>query len=199
MAEGTAGAEAGRQLRADAQRNRARLISTATKVFAAEGTDVALEEIARQAGVGIGTLYRHFPTREALIEAVYRNEVEVLRDSADTLLAQLPPEEALAEWMQRFVAYVATKRGLVAALKGMLDVDASLFDDSRKQLIEAAGRLLDAGAKTGVVRGDVDAADLVRAMGGICMAADQGRSVDQSRSIVGLLLDGLRFGARTPG
>lgn len=192
----TSGATAsGRAPRADALRNRARLIEAAAAAFAEQGDAASLEDVARRAGVGIGTLYRHFPTRDALIEAVYRNEVEVLCASADQLLATRPPDEALAEWMQRFVGYVAAKRGMASALKAMLGADATLFDDCRARLNAAAERLLRRAAEAGLVRGDVEAADLLRAMGGICLAADPASQTDQSRPLVALLLDGLRFGA----
>src|SRR4051812_48267673 len=107
----------GRAQRCDAVRNRERLIEVASETFAAKGVESSLEEIARTACVGIGTLYRHFPTRDALVEAVYRHNVEQLCAGADELQATLPPGDALAEWMQRFVAYVASKKGLATYLK----------------------------------------------------------------------------------
>lgn len=185
----------GRAPRADAQRNRGRLVEAAREGFSKHGTEASLEDIARQAGVGIGTLYRHFPTRDALIEAVYRREVEVLHGAAGELLATRPPDEALAEWMQRFVGYVATKRGLASALKSMMDANATLFEDCRQQLLEAAGKLLGAAAAAQLVRSDVAPGDLLRAMSGICLATDQAQWVDHSRPLVALLLDGLRYGA----
>lgn len=187
-----------RTVRSDALRNRARLVDAATAAFAANGVETSLEEIARTAGVGIGTLYRHFPTRDSLVEAVYRNEVENLCARADELLDELAPLDALAEWMQRFVGYVATKRGMASALKSMMRADATLFDDGRRQMTEAAARLLAAGVASGDVRSDVAAPDLIRAMGGICLATDQPDWPDQARRLVALLLDGLRYGAREP-
>ncbi len=189
------GAEAARPPRADALRNRARLIEAATAAFAEHGADTSLEDVAQRAGVGIGTLYRHFPSRDALVEAVYRSAVESLCDAADDLLATETPETALGEWMQRFVGYVAAKRGMTTALRALLDANASLFDDCRVRLRDAAGRLLEAAARSGHIRGDVDPGDLLRAMGGICLAADASRQVEQSRPLVDLLLDGLRYGA----
>lgn len=185
----------GRAPRSDAVRNRARLVEAAAMAFAERGEATSLEEVAQRAGVGIGTLYRHFSTREALVEAIYRSAVESLCDAADELLATLPPDQALAEWMDRFVAYVATKRGMLTALRALLDVDATLFEVSRARLESAAARMLASAAASGSIRGDVDAGDLLRAMGGICMAADASHRTDQSRPLVGLLLDGLRFGA----
>ncbi len=187
--------EAVRSPRSDAMRNRARLVAAAGEAFAERGVDASLEDVARRAGVGIGTLYRHFPTRDALVEAAYRREVEVLCTSADELLAALPPEEALAQWMQRFVGYVATKRGMATALKSMMAADSALFDDCRAQMNDSAARLLEAAAEAGGVRADVDARDLLRAMGGICLATDEADWPDQSRRLVALLLDGLRYGA----
>ena len=184
-----------RSPRSDAMRNRARLVAAAAEAFAEHGVDASLEDVARRAGVGIGTLYRHFPTRDALVEAAYRREVEVLCTSADELLATLPPEEALAQWMQRFVGYVATKRGMSTALKSMMAADSALFDDCRAQMNDSAARLLAAAAEAGGVRADVDAKDLLRAMGGICLATDEADWPDQSRRLVALLLDGLRYGA----
>lgn len=187
--------EATRAPRADAVRNRSRLVDAAAEAFAEHGVDASLEDVARRAGVGIGTLYRHFPTRDALVEAVYRREVETLCAAADALLETMPPDQALAEWMQRFVGYVATKRGMASALKSIMAAGSTVFEESREQMNDAAGRLLAAAALAGGVRSDVDARDLLRAMGGICLATDQAGWTDQSRRIVALLLDGLRYGA----
>ena len=183
-----------RPLRADAVRNRELLITTAAAAFSAHGAEVPLEDIARQAGVGIGTLYRHFPTRESLIEAVYRHEVDVLCQRADELLDTLPPDQALEQWMQLFVRHVATKRGMLSVLKPMLSSNPNFFADTKGRAQAAATNLLQAGVAAGTVRGDVDGADLLRAVGGICMSTDQDRS-DASDRLVGLLFDGLRHGA----
>jgi AcrR family transcriptional regulator len=124
-------------------------VQAAAQAFAEHGVEASLEDVARRADVGIGTLYRHFPTRDSLVLAAYRHEVDVLCESADELLASLPPDEALAAWMQRFVGYVATKRGMASALKTMMGTDAALFDDCRRQMNDAATRLLDAASATG--------------------------------------------------
>lgn len=174
-------------------------MQAAAQAFAEHGVEASLEDVARRADVGIGTLYRHFPTRDSLVLAAYRHEVDVLCESADELLASLPPDEALAAWMQRFVGYVATKRGMASALKTMMGTDAALFDDCRRQMNDAATRLLDAASATGGVRSDVSAADLLRAMGGICLATDGTDWPDQARPLVGLLVDGLRYGAPAAG
>jgi AcrR family transcriptional regulator len=193
--------EQARAPRVDAQRNRVRLMEAATAAFSERGEATVLEDVARRAGVGIGTLYRHFPTRDALVEAVYRHEVETLCAAADEFLATLPPDEALAAWMQRFVSHVAAKRGMSSALKAMVGTDATLFDDTRNQMYAAAKRLLDAGAAAEVIRDDIDPVDLVRAMSGMCLATatDQANWTAQARPIVGLLLDGLRYGATGRG
>ncbi len=189
------GASAGRALRADAARNRAVLLAAASAAFSERGPEVPLEDIARQAGVGIGTLYRHFPTREALVEAVFRHEVGVLVQSADELLASLPPDQALKQWMQLFVRHVATKRGMLAVLKPIL-VDNPRFSGETKGLVTAAAsKILAAGVAAGSVRPDVDGADLLRAVTGICMSTDESSQEVASR-LVGLLFDGLR---RSPG
>jgi AcrR family transcriptional regulator len=175
-------------------RNRELLITTAAAAFAAHGAEVPLEDIARQAGVGIGTLYRHFPTRDSLVEAVYRHEVDVLVERADQLLDTLPPDRALEEWLQLFVRHVATKRGMLSVLKPMLSGNATFFAQTKGRATAAATKLLQAGVAAGTIRADIDGGDLLRAVGGICMSTDQERS-DASDRLVGLLFDGLRHGA----
>jgi AcrR family transcriptional regulator len=184
----------GRLLRADAVRNRELLITTAAAAFSAHGAEVPLEDIAREAGVGIGTLYRHFPTRDSLVEAVYRHEVDILVERADRLLDTLPPDQALEEWMQLFVRHVATKRGMLSVLKPMLSSNASFFTETKGRATAAATKLLEAGVAAGTVRADVDGGDLLRAVSGICMSTDQERS-DTSERLVRLLFDGLRHEA----
>jgi AcrR family transcriptional regulator len=200
MASDVAVAETGaiepadRRPRADAVRNRDLLLTAAAAAFAARGAEVSLEDIARSAGVGIGTLYRHFPTRESLVEAVYRHEIDVLCARADELLEILPPDRALAEWMQLFVQHVATKRGMLSLLKPLLSTNPNFSDQTRGRATAAATKLLEAGVAAGTVRADVDGGDLLRAVGGICMSTDQERS-EASERLVGLLFDGLRHGA----
>jgi AcrR family transcriptional regulator len=192
--EPAATASTERRPRADAVRNRDLLLTAAAEVFAARGADVPLEDIARAAGVGIGTLYRHFPTRDALVEAVYRHEIDVLCDRADELLESLPPDQALAEWMQLFVRHVATKKGMLSVLKPMMSSNAAFAEQTRGRASGAATKLLEAGTAAGTVRDDVNGEDLVRAVSGICMSTDQERS-EASVRLVGLLVDGLRHGA----
>ena len=200
---------AGRPLRADAQRNRQALLIAAAAAFGENGVETSLEDIAQRAHVGIGTLYRNFPTRETLIEAVYRNEVELLCDGVVELQAQLPADQALAEWMQRFVAHVARKRGMAAALKAAAAANdqsadgkpstvggkPELFVYAHERMRVAMTTLLDAGVAAGTVRADVDPMDLIRAMSGICLAIDQPGWLDQARRLVTLLMDGMRYGA----
>jgi len=189
-----------RALRADAQRNRDALLVSAGQAFAEHGTAASLEDVARRAGVGIGTLYRHFPTRDALVEAAYRHGVEQLCDAADQLLVAHPADVALELWMRDFVGYVATKRGLAATLKLSADDSHSeLFAYVHERIKAAIKSLVDAAAATGRIRSDVEGADLIRALGGICMVSDQAGWQDQARRLVSLLMDGLRYGAPTPG
>jgi AcrR family transcriptional regulator len=185
-----------RPLRADARENREKLIRAASEQFAAAGSDVSLESIARSAGVGIGTLYRHFPTREALIEAVYRNEVDELCAAARGLLAERPPAEAMAEWMERFVAYATTKRGLSGALKAVAASHADLFASTRERLLAAIGEFLEAGIAAGEIRRDVGPEDVLNSMNAVwTIAADGQQWAAQAIRVLRVLMDGLRAGA----
>ena len=189
-----------RPLRADARENREKLLRAAARQFSAAGADVALETIARTAGVGVGTLYRHFPTREALIEAVYRSEVDRLCAAAGELLSALPPDAALEEWMERFVAYAATSRGLTGALRSVAASRSSLFAATRERLLTAIGALLGAGAATGRLRADVAAEDVLTAMNAVWSISAEGQQwAVQARRVLALLLDGLRVGADSGG
>jgi AcrR family transcriptional regulator len=184
-----------RPLRADARRNRDAVLAAAVHAFSAEGPDVTLEAVAAAAGVGIGTLYRHFPTRDALVEAAYRNELERLCDSADELLATLPPEQAVREWMERFVDYAVTKRGMSDALRALIAAGGNPFAHSRDRMLGALGSLLDAAAAAGRVRADVAPADLLATLGGVSMAAGDAAGREQARRVLDLVMDGLRYGA----
>lgn len=155
-----------RKPRADAQRNRERLIETAKAAFTDLGTDVALEEIARRAEVGIGTLYRHFPTRDAIVAAVYRNEVEQLAAAADRLLATMPAGEALHQWMRLAIDYIATKKLMASALSAMADGTAALYASSGPRIVGAMNLLVDRAKAAGDIRADVDADDMLRALVG---------------------------------
>jgi AcrR family transcriptional regulator len=180
--------------RADARRNRDRLLGAALELFAAEGPDVSLKAVAARAGVGIGTIYRHFPTREALLEAAYRSEVEQLCD-VEKLLRDQPPEVALAEWLNRFVDYAVTKRGLSGALKSIAASGSDIFDDTRRRILAALTTLLEAGVAAGTVRADVDAGSIFQATGGIWLIPDEPGWADDARKVLALVMDGLRHGA----
>jgi len=184
-----------RPMRADACRNRERLLTVAGEVIARDGVDASLEDIARTAGVGIGTLYRHFPSRDALLEAVYRHNIEQLREAAEQLLQTVPADQALAEWMRRFVAYVAGKKGLAAHLKTVVSADSDLFAYSYEAISQTMRQLVAAAAASGAIRDDVEPADLLRALSGVCLMADQPGWQDQACRISQLLVDGLRYGA----
>jgi AcrR family transcriptional regulator len=187
--------EKARPLRADAQRNRDKLLAAATAAFAEEGEDVALETVAARAGVGIGTLYRHFPSRDALVVAAYRHEVDALCAAAAGLLAARPADAALRAWTERFADYVATKRAMGNALRSAAASDSPLFAETRALILGTLRLLLDAGAAAGTLRADVDPKDVMRVMNGIWYLPagpewreDVGRMLD-------LLIDGLRYGA----
>lgn len=182
-------AAAPRPLRADAQRNRDRLIATALQAFSHDGADVALETIAKRAGVGIGTLYRHFPTREALVEAVYRNELDKLCDAAPELLGALPADQALRAWMDRFIEYRATKQGLADALRAVVTSGSAPYAHTLERLHEAITALLAAGTSQGVLRSDVDPVDVLTGISGVFLATDDARRAGR---VLDLLLDGLR-------
>ena len=188
-------ASAARPLRADAQRNRDRLVEVAAQAFAEHGVDASLEDIARRAGVGIGTLYRHFPTREHLVEVVYRREVEGLCHAAEELAAEHPADVALELWMQRFVDYIATKRGLATRLRLLLTTNSTLFSDSSGRVSGAMRGLIEAAAAAGKIRADVDASDVMHALGGIYSAPNTPDWRARSGRLVKLLMDGLRVGA----
>ena len=186
-----------RPLRADAQRNRERLLDAAVRAFAQEGPDVTLDAIAKDAGVGIGTLYRHFPTREALVEAAYRNELARLCDAVPGLLADLPPDQAMRMWMDRFVDYMTTKRDMADALRAVIASGGNPYSESRGRLITAVTTLLDAGAAAGTLRPDVEPGDVLTSLSGVSMATVGPEQRDRAGRVLDLLMDGLRY--RPPG
>ena len=195
-AEQTTGQGAGRKPRADAQRNRERLIEAAKVAFADLGADVSLEEIARRAGVGIGTFYRHFPTRDAIVEAVYRREVRQLADGATRLLDTLPPGEALHQWMRMFVDYISTKKVIASALNTIVSGTASLFAASGVQITDAMDRLVTRAIGAGDIRPDADPSDLLRALVGFTYGnANPGWQASAGR-LIDILMDGLRSAPR---
>lgn len=183
-----------RAQRADASRNRDRLLEVASAAFADRGVDASLESVAKQAGVGIGTLYRHFPTRDALVEAVYRHDVDQLCEQAEQLRASLPADQALCEWMQLFVTYVASKKGLATYLKSVVGADSELFESTLGKVRETMSTLVDAAAREGAIRGDIDSMGLLRALSGVCLMSNQ-PVPQQGLELASLLMDGLRYGA----
>jgi AcrR family transcriptional regulator len=187
-----------RKPRADALRNRDRLLEAAKIVFSAGGPDASLQAVARTAGVGIGTLYRHFPTREALFEAVYRHEVQQLADLAERLKKDRRPIEALRQWMRSIVKFVATKRGMSTALAFAIAKDSDLVSDSSDRLTRAIGLLLEQAVAAGEVRSDVSSEDLLRAIVGMCYTHDQPGWQKNVLRLVDIFVDGLRNrGAKT--
>ena len=180
-------------LRADAQRNRDRLLAVAVRAFSKDGPDATLESIAREAGVGIGTLYRHFPTREALVEAVYRNELARLCDAAADLLRAGPPDQATRAWMDRFIDYMITKRGMADALRALIASGGDPFAQSRGRLLGAITMLLAAGAAADTIRGDIEPGDVLASLSGVSLAAGEPAQRDQARRMLDLLMDGLRY------
>jgi AcrR family transcriptional regulator len=183
-----------RRVRADAQRNIDTLLRSALTVFATSGVDAPVREIAEKAGVGIGTVYRHFPQRSDLIVAVFRREVDACADAAAVLAAEHKPGEALALWMQRYVDFISAKRGLAAALHSGDPAYDTLPAYFQKRLRPALQTLLEAAAAAGEVRVGVKPDDLLRAVPSLC-APSYGGDPAQARRMVALLADGLRYGA----
>ena len=178
-----------RPKRADARRNYEKLIEAARSAFAELGGSASLEEIARRADVGIGTLYRHFPTRQALVEAVYVEEVEQLaRSAAD--VAELEPWDALATWFRRFVDYALRKRVLIEELVATMGKDAGVLVRCRSELQAAGEPLLERAKQAGVVRPDVEYTDVARMVAAIAVTPVEPEQVER---MLGLALDGLRY------
>jgi AcrR family transcriptional regulator len=184
-----------RRPRADAVRNRERVLEAAKAVFSAGGNTASLEAVAQAAGVGIGTLYRHFPTREALFEAVYRREVQQLAEFAIRLEREVDPVEALRLWLHANIEFVATKRGMSAALAIAAKPPTSAVADT---LTGAVGGLLARAAAAGAIRGDIGPGDLLRALVGLCSMHDQPGWQESVTRLVDVLVDGLRLPAPAP-
>jgi AcrR family transcriptional regulator len=187
-----------RKPRADAIRNRERVLEAAKAVFSAGGPDASLEAVARAAGVGIGTLYRHFPTREALFEAVYRREVQQLADLAEQLKQEPKPIDALRDWMRSNVKFVATKKGMSAALALAAYKNSELFSYSFDRLTQAVGGLLERAIAAGEIRDDISPEDLLRALVGMCHMHDQPGWQASVLRLVDVFIDGLRTRGKTP-
>jgi AcrR family transcriptional regulator len=181
-----------RKPRADAERNRLRLLEAARTAFTEAGTAVSLEQVARQAGVGIGTLYRHFPTRDALFAEVYRNEVQKLCDRARELADSLPPLDALRFWLLLFVDYLATKLILVEAFRAMVGDTSRLTAHSGDLLTQAITLLVDRAVENGdIAKDSVDPIDLLRALTGIATTAARPDWDKAAKRMVDVLLAGL--------
>src|ERR1700739_593520 len=185
-------AETARRPRADAVRNRERLLEAAKAVFSAGGPDASLEAVARRADVGIGTLYRHFPTREALFEAVYRREVEQLCELAEQLKSDAAPVEALRRWLRSNVEFVATKKGMSAALALAVHGSSELYAYTFDRLTKAVGALLDRAVAAGEIRSDISPEDVLRALAGMCYMHDQPGWQNSVLRLVDVFVDGLR-------
>ncbi len=181
-----------RKPRVDGQRNRERLIEAAKAAFAEIGAEVSLEEIARRAGVGIGTLYRHFPTRDAIVEAVYRREVRQLADAAERLVASMAPGEALHQWMRLFVDYIATKKVIAQALSSMVGGTTDLYAASGVLISDAMTLLVTRAAAAGDIRPDADPGDLLRALAGFTYGATGPAWQASALRLIDILMDGLR-------
>ena len=181
-----------RRPRSDAQRNRERILETAKAAFTRRGADASLDEIAKQAGVGAGTLYRHFPTRDALIEAVYRSEVEKLAAAGRNFAAALPPIEALRSWMLLFVDYIAAKHIIAPALNSVVGGPSRLYEDSRRLIHGAIDALVKRAKRSGDLRRDLDASDLLRALIGVSYVGSGHDWQQSARRLVDILLAGSR-------
>lgn len=185
--------ERARPLRADARENEDRILEAAARAFARDGSEAQLKAIAKDAGVGIGTLYRRFPSRERLIEATYRNESTRLCAAAPELLASRPPAEALRVWMDHFVDFMATKHAMAGALQAVLVADGELRMRTRDLLGAALAALLAAGVAQKEIRPDVDPDDVLMALGGVTLIAGDPARRDLADRLLDLLMDGLRY------
>jgi AcrR family transcriptional regulator len=181
-----------RKPRADAQRNHIRLLETAKAAFAEKGPGASLDEIARTAGVGAGTLYRHFPTRDALIEAVYRNETEQLVAAATRLAESHSPTAALREWLLLFVDYMAAKHGMYDALNSIVGGASNLHSASSEQMKQAIAKLIDRAIASGDIRLDFDPFDLLRALAGVANMSAGPDGTQAAKRMVDILVAGIR-------
>ena len=185
--------EAGtRAPRADATRNREQLLAAATRVFATADPEPSMRAIAREAGVGIATLYRHFPTRESLVDAVYQDQVVRLTAGARDLLGQLPPAAAMRRWMDLFGDWIATKNGMLDTLLTMIESGEIAHAQTRTELLAAITTILDAGRVAGDLRSDVTAEDIAASLIGIFTVAPRPEHEAKASRLLNLLMDGLR-------
>lgn len=182
--------------RADASRNRDQLLAVATRMFASGGAEPPMRAIAREAGVGIATLYRHFPTRESLVDAVYRDQVGRLTTGARELLGRLAPAAAMRCWMDLFGDWIATKNGMLDTLLAMIEAGEIAHARTRAELLSAVSTILDAGRAAGDLRTDVSAEDIAASLIGIFTVAPRPGQEEKAGRLLDLLMDGLRPGAR---
>lgn len=189
------GTAAPRKTRVDAQRNTEALLKAAKAAFAVSGVDVPMREIAARAGVGVGTVYRHFPKRSDLVQAVFRREVDACADAATAIAAEHDPGEALTRWLLRFTDFLATKQGLAAALHSGDPAFNALPAYFSTRLGPTVQALLDDAAASGEIRPAMDAEELLSAVSRLCTPDPGGDRDDQSRRLVSLLVDGMRYGA----
>lgn len=187
-------ADVRRSPRADSQRNRARLLEVASRMFAERGADVPFAEIAQAAGVGVGTIYRHFPERKDLIEAAYRSEVDAVCDAVPALLAETSPEGALRTWMGRFIEYMTRKHGMSDALRVVVSSGSDPFARSREKLDEAVAILLEATEAAGVTRSGIEPDDVLLMLSGIALIGDGARGPDQLSRMLDLLFAAVSVG-----
>jgi AcrR family transcriptional regulator len=183
---------AARKPRADAQRNRDRVLEVAREAFTRLGADASLDDVAKQAGVGAGTLYRHFPTRDELLKAVYRSEVEKLASAEQKFAETLPPMEALRAWMLLFVDYIAKKKIIAPALNNLVGGPSKVFEASHDQIWEAIRALVKRAIKSGDIRKDLDPIDLLRALIGVANVATSPDWQQSARRLVDILITGSR-------
>jgi AcrR family transcriptional regulator len=188
-----------RKPRADALRNRERLIDEAKAAFGEIGPQVGLEEIARRAEVGIGTLYRHFPTRDSMVEAVYRREIGQLADAARSLLESHPPGEALHAWLRLFVDYMATKRLIAPALSALPGGPSALYASSGTLIVDAVTLLLKRGIDAGDIRADVEPEDLMQALSGLAFGYSETGWEPRTLRLIDVFMAGLRPLEHSPG
>ena len=188
-----------RSLRADGQLKMEALLEAASKVFASSGVDAPVREIAEAAGVGIGTVYRHFPQRSDLIVAVFQNQVDACADAAPIIAERCDPGEALNRWIQCYVEFLVNKRGLATALHSGDSAYSALPTYFSQRLEPALKSLLESAIAAGVVRSEIKAGELLRAIGSLCCQDLHGEESLCARRMVGLLVDGLRFGANSQG
>ena len=174
--------------------NRDALLAVATRIFASADTEPSMREIAREAGVGIATFYRHFPTRESLVDAVYQDQVLRLTTGARELLERLPPAEAMRRWMDLFADWLATKHGMTDTLRAMIESGEIADAQTRTELLEAIATILDAGRAAGDLRADISAEDIAASLIGIFTVAGKPQHRAQASRLLNLLMDGLEPG-----